>query len=119
LKIGGRKRRAGKQHDRILLPLGYEPIHDAALVEHLQGAGMQTTGPRAGDRLVGAPFEDRDLDTRQRELRGQGESRRAAPDDQYVMFALECFHGAIVIPRRGRARQIARVFCQERSAAAA
>jgi len=50
------------------LSLGQEPIGDAALIEHLDGAGVKPKGPRSVNILVGAPFDDGHVDPRQGQL---------------------------------------------------
>ena len=65
------------------LPLGQEPIGDAALIEDLDGARLQTAGARAGQVLVGAPLDDRNVDARQPELTGQHQPRRAGAGDHH------------------------------------
>jgi hypothetical protein len=47
---------------------GNEPVCHTALVEDLDGARMQTTRPCAGQGLVGASFDDGDIDSRQRQF---------------------------------------------------
>ena len=46
------QRDAGEARDLRDLSLREEPIGDAALVEHLDGARVQTAGARAGEVLV-------------------------------------------------------------------
>src|SRR5829696_823076 len=44
-----------------------EPIGDAVLIEHLDGARVQTAGVRAVELLAGAPLDDRSVDPRPRQ----------------------------------------------------
>src|SRR5205823_14272239 len=46
----------GETHGRMLLTRREESFRDAALIEHLDGAGVKTPGPRSVDLLSGAPF---------------------------------------------------------------
>ena len=62
-------------------PCDEEPLGDAALVEHLDRAGVQAAGARAGELLVGAPLDDGDVDPRQRQLARQHHPGRAASGD--------------------------------------
>jgi hypothetical protein len=48
-----------------------ETFRDPALTEHLDRAGVPTTGARAVEVLVGAPFDDDDIDAGQRQLGGE------------------------------------------------
>ena len=68
------------------LPLREEPFGDAALIEHLDGAGVQTAGARAVELLTGASFDDDDVDPRQRQLARQHQPGRAAAGDDHRMF---------------------------------
>ena len=65
------------------LPLGEEPIGDAALVEDLDGARLQTARARAGQVLVGAPLDDGNVDARQRQLARQHQPRRTGSGDHH------------------------------------
>ena len=47
------------------LPRGEKPICDPALIEHLDGAGVQPARPPALEILARAPLDDRDVDARQ------------------------------------------------------
>jgi hypothetical protein len=70
------------------LSLREEPIGDAALVEHLDGACVQTACARAGEFLAGAPLHNGDVDARQRELARQHQPGRTAPGDHHRMIGL-------------------------------
>ena len=77
------QRDPGERLDLHRLPLVQEPISDAALVEHLDGARVQTAGARAVEILTGASFDDDDVDPRQCQLARQHQPRRAASGDHY------------------------------------
>ena len=62
------QRDPGERLDLHRLPLREEPIGDAALIEHLDGARVQTAGARAVELLARAPLDDCDIDPRQRQL---------------------------------------------------
>ena len=76
----------GEAQARMHLPRREEPLRDATLIEHLDGAGVQTPGSRAVDLLVGASFDDDDVDPRQRQLARQHQPGRAASRDHHRMF---------------------------------
>ena len=63
-----------------------EPLRDATLIEHLDGPRQETPGARAVDVLVGASFDDDDVDPRQRQLTRQHQPRRAASCDHHRML---------------------------------
>ncbi len=63
-----------------------EAVGEPALVQHLEAARMQAAGARADHLLVDAPFDDRDVDSRQRQLAGQHQSRRAGAADHHRVF---------------------------------
>ncbi len=67
-------------------PCDEEPIGDAALIEHLDGACVQTARARADEVLAGAPLDNGDVDPRQRQLARQHQPRRAAAGDHHRMF---------------------------------
>src|SRR5204862_5546864 len=68
------------------LALGEEPIDDTALVQHLDGAGVQTSGARAFEAEAGASLDDEDVGPRQRQLRRQHHPRRTAAGDHRCML---------------------------------
>ena len=72
-----------KRRDLHGLPLREEPISDSALIEHLDGARVQTACARAGEVLAGAPLDDRDVDARQRQLARQHQPCRASSGDHH------------------------------------
>ena len=70
---------------RVLLPLRDEPLRDAPLVEHLEGAAVEAPGTRSLDLLGGASFDDGDVDPGQRQLARQHHPGRAASRDHHRM----------------------------------
>ena len=70
----------------MTFPLREEAIRDAALIEHLDGARMQTARARAVEVLAGAPLDDGDVDARQRQLGRQHQPRRTASRDHHCML---------------------------------
>ena len=68
------------------LPRREEPFRDATLIEHLDGAGVQTAGARSVELLIGASFDDDDVDPRQRQLARQHQPGRAASCDHHRML---------------------------------
>jgi hypothetical protein len=55
---------AGEPDDLGNLPLRQEPIGNAALIEDLDAARVQTARAQAGDVLAAAPFDDCHIDAR-------------------------------------------------------
>ena len=90
------------------LPLDDESFHDAALIEYLHGASVQTTGSRAVEILIGASFDDDNIDPRQRQLGRQHQPGRAASCDYDRVLGHESWSA-----RLGRLRQAPSlaVFC--------
>src|SRR6187431_280567 len=76
-------REARDLHD---LALRKEALRDATLIEHLDGARMQTAGARAGDILALAPLDDGNVDARQRQLGREHQPRRTSSSDDYCML---------------------------------
>ena len=72
----------------------------AALVEDLDGAGVQPAGARAGELHGRASFDDGSVHPRQRQLAGQHQPRGASPDDYDGVLG----HGPVPrgLVRRGR-----------------
>jgi hypothetical protein len=64
-----------------------EAIGDAALLEDLDGARVQTAGPRAFELLVRPALDDDDVHLRQRQLRREHQPRWTCSDDHH------CMHG--------------------------
>jgi hypothetical protein len=77
------QRDPGEPLDLHRLALGEEPVRDAALIEHLDGARVQTAGARALDLRAGAPLDDRNVDSRQRQFRRQHQPGWASAGDQH------------------------------------
>jgi hypothetical protein len=50
----------------MLLPRRDEPLPDATLIEHLDGAGVEPSGSRSVEILAGAWFDDDDAVRRER-----------------------------------------------------
>ena len=68
------------------LSLRQEPIGDATLVEHLDGASVQAARPLAGKLLAGTSLDDGDVHPRERQLPRQHQPRRPAADDHHRML---------------------------------
>src|SRR5690606_26510842 len=62
-----------------------EAVSDAALIEHLDRAGVEATGPGANELLGGPPFDNGDIDSGQCQLARQHQSGRASASDDYGM----------------------------------
>ena len=78
---------AGESLDLHGASLCQEPVRDTALIEHLDGARMQTTGARAGEVLAGAPLEDGDIDSPQGQLGRQHQAGRTSAGDHDGVFS--------------------------------
>ena len=63
-----------------------ETIDDAALVQHLDRAGVQTSGPRAFELDAGASLDDEDIGPRQRQLRRQHHPRWTSSGNHHSML---------------------------------
>ena len=72
-------------HDLMHLSLREEPIGDAALIEDLDGARVQTACARAGEVLAGAPFDNGNVDARQRQFARQHQPGRTSSGDHHRM----------------------------------
>jgi hypothetical protein len=68
------------------VPRVQEPLCDATLVEHLDGAREEPQGPGAIDLLGASPLHDGDVDSRQRELAGQHQPGRTPACDEYLVL---------------------------------
>jgi hypothetical protein len=73
----------GEGRNLSYLPLREEPISDSTLIEHLDGACMQTACARANEVLAGAPLDNGNVDSRQRQLAGQHQPCRTSSDDHH------------------------------------
>ena len=77
----------GEARDRMLSTGRDEPLRDATLIEDLDGARVETAGARSVELLRDAPFDDDDVDVRQRQLASQHQPRRAASRNHHRMFS--------------------------------
>ena len=93
------------------LSLRKEPIGDPALIEDLDGACVQTACARAGEVLAGAPLDDGDVDTRQRQLARQHQPGRTSSGDHHRMVGLRRFSRFRAGGQLGRARTARRQQC--------
>src|SRR6185312_12169716 len=66
----------GEARDLSRVTLREEPLGDATLIEHLDRAGVQAARSGALQLLVGAPFDDDDVDVGERQLGRQHHPRR-------------------------------------------
>ena len=73
-------------HDVMQLSLRDEPLGDPALIEHFEGACVQTACTRAAELLAGAPLDNGDVDSRQRQLGCQHQPCRTASGDHHCML---------------------------------
>jgi hypothetical protein len=78
------ERDPGEHRDLVFLSLREEPIGDSALIEDFDGAREQTACAQAGEVLAGAPFDDGNVDARQRQLARQHQAGRARAHDQDI-----------------------------------
>ncbi len=74
------------------LSLREEPIGDSALIEDLDGARVQTAAARSDKVLAGAPLDDGNVDTRQRQLGRQHQTRRTSSSNHYRMLGHRASH---------------------------
>lgn len=63
-----------------------EPVGDPALIEDLDGTGMQSPGPLSDQVLIGAPLDDHHVHARQRQLTRQHQACRTSPCDNDRML---------------------------------
>ena len=77
------------------LPLRKEPIGDSALIEHFDGACVQTACARASDVLADTPLDNRNVDARQRQFAGQHQPGWACAYDENIGIC----HGHRCTPR--------------------
>src|SRR5512133_2047150 len=71
----------------MLLPFRDEAFGDATLIEHFDGAGIETPGSRPIEVLAGASLDDDDVDPCQRQFARQHQPRRTASRDHDRMFS--------------------------------
>ena len=83
-KVADVQRDHGEGRNLSYLPLREKPISDSTLIEHLDGACMQTACARANEILAGAPLGN--VDPRQRQLAGQHQPGRTSSDDHHRMI---------------------------------
>ncbi len=81
----------GEPRHLRLLPLGQEPIRNAALIQNLDCACMQAQCAMAGEVLAQPPLDDDNIDACQRQLTGQHQPCRAASGDNHCMLG----HGQV------------------------
>ena len=93
---------AGEARDLRHLSLRKEPIRDAALVEDLDGAGLQPACARACEVLAGAPLEDRNVDASQCQLACQHQPSRACSGDHHSALGHVTLRSGRVAPGLGR-----------------
>ena len=98
-------------HDLMQLSLREEPIGDAALIEDLDGARVQTACARAGEVLAGAPLDNGDVDARQRQLARQHQPGRTASGDHHRMVGHRHVSRLRGGDQPGRARTVRRQQC--------
>ena len=67
-----------------------KPVDDAALVEDLERAGVESSGPPAVELLVGTALDHEDVDPRQRELGRQHQPGRSASRDHHLVCRHRC-----------------------------
>src|SRR5262245_30887568 len=71
-------------------PLCKEPISDSTLIEHLDGACMQTARALANDLLVRAPLDNCNVDARQCQFAGQHQPSRTSSNNHHGMLSHSC-----------------------------
>ena len=76
----------GIAHEWMVLSRREEPLRDATLIKHLDGAGVKPPGARPVDLLTVASFDEDDVDPRQRQLARQHQPGRAASCDHHRML---------------------------------
>ncbi len=91
-EIGDVRLDLGEPHARVDRPLRDKSVRHAALIEHLNGAGVQTAGARTVEILTGAAFDDDDADTGQLQLGRQHQPGRAASCDHHCVLS----HGVMI-----------------------
>jgi hypothetical protein len=71
---------------RVRLSRRDEPFGDAALIEHLDRAGVKTAGSRPVEVASGAALDHDEVDSGERQLAGQHQSRGASAHDRHRML---------------------------------
>src|SRR5581483_6421896 len=88
-EVGDVELDVGVPHGRVLLARRDEPFGDAALVEHLDRARVQSARPRAFELAGSAPLDDEDVGSRELELGSQHHPGRTAPSfSKALTFAI-------------------------------
>ena len=77
----------GVAHGRVWLAFGDEPLLNAAPIQRLDRADVQTAGAGAIEILCGASLDDDDIGTGQRQLGSQHQARRTATRDHHRMLS--------------------------------
>ena len=85
-EVAGVEQGVAERHRRMGLTLCEKPTGDPALVEDLDRARVDATGPRVAELVVGARLDDRHVDLRQRQLSRQHHSRRTTSGDHHVVL---------------------------------
>src|SRR5262249_42224338 len=75
-------------HGGMSLSLRQESLGDPALIEHFDGAYVQTACARADEFLAGAPLNNRRVDSCERQLGGQHQTCWTTSDDHHCMGCL-------------------------------
>src|ERR1700682_2923459 len=78
------------------LSLGEKAINDATLIEHFDGAGVQTSRARAFQLEAGASLDDDNVGPRQCQLCRQHHPRRTASGDHHRMLG----HTSLLVSQR-------------------
>ena len=68
------------------LPFAEEAIGNAALIQHLDGSGMQAAGARALELPVAPTLDNRNIHARQGQFACQHQARRTSAGDQHRMI---------------------------------
>ena len=76
---------AGEAEHLHWLSFGEEPVGDAALIEHLDGAGMEAERAGLDALLVHPPFDDDDVDAGELQLGAEHQPGRAAAGNDHSM----------------------------------
>lgn len=83
-----------------------EALGDAALVEHLDGARVETARTRALTRLRGAAFDDDHVDLPQREFGREREASRTTTHDHHVVPGHAGAYHVALNARRGLTERV-------------
>jgi hypothetical protein len=91
-KIADVQSYSGEPCNLRLLPLGEEPICDAALIEDLDGARVQPSGAPADQVLTGTPLDNGNSDTGQRQFTCQHQPRGTCSGDHHRVLGYGSAH---------------------------